>query len=170
MGRMAWLVGLVTLGACSPSAGHSAAVVGDAAPAFTAQDLQGAPVALASLRGKVVVLNEWATWCEPCRGEIPQLEALYKRFEPQGLVMVGVSIDAFGTGADVSDFVREHDMTYPIWLDPDKHFSTQFLTIGVPETFVVDRAGRITHRHIGALVPGDSSLATAIRKALASDH
>ena len=145
----------------------AASAAGALAPAFSAQDLDGKPVALADLRGRVVVLNEWATWCEPCRGEIPQLEALHREFATQGLVMVGVSVDAFGTAADVRGFAREHDMTYPIWLDPDKHFAAKFMTVGVPETFVIDRAGKIRRRQIGALRDGDTTLAAAIRSALA---
>jgi cytochrome c-type biogenesis protein len=156
---------LLALSACKNVPPASGA--GQSAPSFTAQDLDGKPVALADLRGKVVVLNEWATWCEPCRGEIPQLEALHREFESQGLVMVGVSVDAFGTGGDVRDFAREHDMTYPIWLDPDKRFAAQFVTVGVPETFVIDRTGTIRKRQIGALREGDTTLAFAIRSALA---
>jgi len=163
--RAVWLVAVVVASGCKDVPGASAA--GALAPAFAAQDLDGKPVALADLRGKVVVLNEWATWCEPCRGEIPQLEALHRQFASQGLVMVGVSIDAFGTASDVRDFAREHDMTYPIWLDPDKHFATQFVTVGVPETFVIDRAGKIRRRQIGALREGDTTLVAAIRSALA---
>jgi cytochrome c-type biogenesis protein len=166
--RLARAIGLVVVivaSGCKDVPAASAA--GQLAPAFTAQDLDGKPVALSDLRGKVVVLNEWATWCEPCRGEIPQLEALHRQFASQGLVMVGVSIDAFGTGGDVRDFAREHDMTYPIWLDPDKQFSAKFVTVGVPETFLIDRAGRIRRRRIGALPEGDTTLAAAIRSALA---
>jgi cytochrome c biogenesis protein CcmG, thiol:disulfide interchange protein DsbE len=161
------LASVVVASGCKDVPGASAA--GAPAPAFSAQDLDGKPVALADLRGKVVVLNEWATWCEPCRAEIPQLEALYRQYAPRGLVMVGVSVDAFGTAGDVRDFAREHDMTYPIWLDPDKHFAAMFVTVGVPETFVIDRAGRIRRRQIGALPVGDTTLAAAIRSALA-DH
>jgi hypothetical protein len=81
--------------------------------------------------------------------------------------MVGVSVDAFGTAGDVRDYVQQHDMTYSIWLDPDKTFATKFLTVGVPETFVVNKAGMITFRHIGALAQGDSTLTSAINTALA---
>ena len=155
---------LIAAGACKDI--PPAAASGQPAPAFTAQDLDGKPVALADLRGKVVVMNEWATWCEPCRGEIPQLEAIYKQFAPRGLVMVGVSVDAFGTAGDVRAFAHDHDMSYPIWLDPDKKFTAQFGTMGVPETFVIDRAGKIRRRQIGALPDGDTTLASAIRAAL----
>ncbi|HEY4133351.1 MAG TPA: TlpA disulfide reductase family protein [Gemmatimonadaceae bacterium] len=158
-------VALLAISACKKLPPSNAS--GAPAPAFTAQDLDGKPVALADLKGKVVVLNEWATWCEPCRGEIPQLEAVYREYAPQGLVMIGVSVDAFGTGGDVRDFAKEHEMTYSIWLDPDKHFAAQFTTVGVPETFVIDRAGRIRRRFIGALQDGDTSLTATLKSALA---
>jgi peroxiredoxin len=161
----ALLAALIAATACTAAPAKNA--VGQTAPAFTAQDLDGKPVALTNLRGKVVVLNEWATWCGPCAREIPQLESLYKAFTAQGLAMVGVSVDAFGTGGDVRDFARDHGITYAIWLDPDKRFATQFLTIGVPETFVIGRGGKIRMRHIGAFAEGDTTLATEIRTALA---
>ena len=86
-------------------------------------------------------------------------------FDPK---LIGVSIDAAGSGLDVQDFMRVHGMTYPVWLDPDDQFALKFLTIGVPETFVVDRAGVIRWRKVGALARGDTTLAAAIRLALGS--
>jgi len=136
------------------------------APSYVAHTLAGDTVALASLRGKVVVLNVWATWCEPCREEIPQLEALHRAYADSGLVMVGVSVDDAGSAGDVRSFARDHGVTYALWLDPDKRFAMQFLTVGVPETFLVDRDGVIGFRKIGALAHGDTSLAAAIRAAL----
>ena len=130
--------------------------------------LEGEPVTLAALSGSVVVLNVWATWCLPCREEIPQLEALHREYATQGLKTIGVSIDAAGMGADVRDFATEQGMTYPIWLDPDHQFSLKFLTVGVPETFVIDRAGVIRFRMIGAFRRGDTTLAAAVRRAMAS--
>lgn len=141
---------------------------GTPAPAYSAMDLDGTPVALASLRGKVAVLNVWATWCEPCRDEIPQLEALHHQFATDSVTLVGVSVDAAGMGADVRDFMKEHNMSYTVWLDPEKQFALKFLTVGVPETFIVDRAGVIRWHKIGALVRGDTTLASAIRQALRS--
>ena len=79
-----------------------------------------------------------------------------------------MSVDAAGMGNDVRDFAKEHGMTYPIWLDPDHDFALKFLTIGVPETFVVDAAGVIRWRKIGALPKGDTTLAAAVRAALAA--
>jgi len=154
--------------ACESRAALHAPAVGAPAPPFAVHDLDDKPVSLAALKGQVVVLNVWATWCVPCREELPQLEAVHREFGPRGVVMVGVSIDAAGMGLDIRDFMREHTMTYPVWLDPDHTFALQFLTVGVPETFVVDRAGIIRWRKIGALARGDTTLASAVRSALAS--
>ncbi len=142
--------------------------IGALAPVFSAHDLDDAPTSLTALRGKVVVLNLWATWCLPCKEELPQLVALHKEFAPQGVMLVGVSVDAAGMGLDVRDFMKEHDMTYPVWLDPEHQFALNFLTIGVPETFVLDRVGIIRYRKIGALARGDTTLAHAVRAALGS--
>ena len=164
-----WLVGAVLslgVGGCAGSTEKRAPAIGASAPAFEAMDLTGAPVTLASLEGRVVVLNVWATWCRPCLEEIPQLEAVHREFGPQGVSTIGVSIDAAGMGADVKDFMDEHGMTYDVWLDPDRDFSLKFLTVGVPETFVLDREGIIRWRMIGAIRPGDSTFVAAIRTAL----
>jgi len=145
-----------------------APAIGADAPAFSSTTLDGTPITLASLKGNVVVLNVWATWCLPCREEIPQLEAVHRQFAAQGVKLIGVSIDAAGMGAEITDFMREHQMTYPVWLDPDHEFSLKFLTVGVPETFLVDRQGVIRWRMIGALRTGDTTLVHAIRSALGS--
>ena len=166
-GVLALLTGL-TLSACERGATPRAPALGAPAPAFTAMTLDGEPVALSSLAGSVVVLNVWATWCIPCREEIPQLEALHREFADKGLKTIGVSIDAAGMGADIRDFAAEKGMTYPIWLDPDHQFSLKFLTVGVPETFVIDRAGVIRYKQIGPFRRGDTTLAAAVRRAMAS--
>ena len=162
------IVTMLAAAACSRDTTLRAPAIGAPAPAFTARNMSDQPVSLAGLKGKVVVLNEWATWCTPCRDELPQLEALHEQFAAKGVEFVGVSVDAAGTGADVRDFVQEHGMTYSIWLDPEKQFALKFLTVGVPETFIVDGAGVIRWRKIGALSPGDTTLAAAIRGVLRS--
>ena len=166
-GVFALLIGL-TLSACERGTTPSVPALGAPAPAFAAITLEGEPVTLASLTGSVVVLNVWATWCIPCREEIPQLEALHREYDAQGIKMIGVSIDAAGMGADVRDFATEHEMTYPIWLDPDNQFALKFLTVGAPETLVIDRAGVIRFRMSGALRRGDTTLVAAVRRAMAS--
>lgn len=151
--------------ACTPPESNPVAI-GATAPAYAAQSLAGDSVSLAALRGKVVLLNVWATWCHPCREEIPQLEALHQKHRSDGLEIVGVSVDAAGTEEGIRTFTRDFRMTYPVWFDPDERVSAQFLTMGVPETFLIDRAGVIRWRKIGPIAAGDTSLTAAIERAL----
>lgn len=157
---------LAPLAGCDRAPVARAPAVGAAAPAYAVTDLTGHRVSLSSLRGRVVVLNSWATWCIPCREEIPLLEALHQQLAGQAVTVVGVSVDASEGPADVEAFAREHGMTYPVWLDPDNQFAVRFLTVGVPETFVIDADGVIRHRVIGALPRGDTTLPAAVRAAL----
>jgi cytochrome c biogenesis protein CcmG, thiol:disulfide interchange protein DsbE len=126
---------------------------GDAAPAFAGATLAGDSISLDGLRGEAVMLNVWATWCIPCREEMPALEALHRRYEGRGLRIVGVSIDASGVRGDVQHFVDEHDITFTIVHDPAERVSRAFRTIGVPETFLIDRDGTIVRRWIGKFDP-----------------
>ncbi len=155
------------LGACSMDTPDGVVKVGAAAPAYATRALSGDSVSLAALRGQVVLLNIWATWCHPCRTEIPELEALHRQYAKDGLVVAGVSVDNGGMDAGIREFVRDFQMTYPVWLDPDERITAQFLTIGVPETFLIDRTGVIRWRKIGAIQQGDTTLTNALRKALA---
>jgi cytochrome c biogenesis protein CcmG/thiol:disulfide interchange protein DsbE len=132
--------------------------VGSRAPDFTVRDMQGRKVSLSDLRGQVVLLNLWATWCEPCRQEMPSMERLYRRAGPQGLKIVAVSIDAAPNvvndtghaGGDVGAFVREYGITFPVWLNPEGDLQQMYRTTGVPESFVIDRDGVIVKKVIGA--------------------
>jgi peroxiredoxin len=161
---------VLLLTACDRGSAPRAPGLGAPAPAFSAVSIDGAPVSLDSLAGQVVVLNLWATWCLPCRAEIPELEALHREFASQGVTLIGVSIDVAGMGGDVRDFAEAQGMSYPIWLDPDRRFSLAFLTVGVPETFVIDRAGIIRYRMIGPVRRGDTTLVAAVRTAMASQR
>jgi cytochrome c biogenesis protein CcmG, thiol:disulfide interchange protein DsbE len=132
--------------------------VGTAAPDFTATDMDGNPVRLADLRGEVVLLNIWATWCPPCREEMPSMQRLHEEFGAQGLHVVAVSIDApLGRmdaggrpGGNVEAFAREMRLTFPMWLDPAGDIQRTYRTTGVPESFVIDRHGNIVKKVIGA--------------------
>lgn len=128
--------------------------------------MDGDSVSLAGQRGKVVLLNVWATWCHPCRDEIPELQAIHNRYSGRGLELIGVSVDAQGNADGIREFVREFQMTYPIWHDPDERVSTQFLVVGVPATFLIDRTGVLRWRKTGPVQPGDTSLTNAIERAL----
>jgi peroxiredoxin len=161
--------------ACSKGEGRGGAPVaaekvevGAPAPAYATVALNGDSVSLASLRGKVVLFNTWATWCHPCRAEIPELRVLHGKYKDRGLELVGVSIDAEGSDAAIKGFMDEFRMTYPIWRDPDDRVSTTFLAIGVPATYLIDRSGILRWRKTGPIAPNDSALTAAIERALGS--
>jgi cytochrome c biogenesis protein CcmG, thiol:disulfide interchange protein DsbE len=132
--------------------------VGSVAPDFAAHDLDGNPVRLADLRGEVVLLNIWATWCPPCREEMPSMQRLHEEFGSRGLQIVAVSIDAARgrfdragrLGGDVEGFAREMRLTFPLWLDPAGDIQRVYRATGVPESFVIDRDGMIVKKVIGA--------------------
>lgn len=140
--------------------------VGLPAPAYSTISLSGDSVSLAGQRGKVVLLNVWATWCHPCRDEIPELRALHERYQGRGLELVGVSVDADGNDEGIKEFMKEFEMTYPIWRDPGENVSTRFLVIGVPATFLIDKQGVLRWRKTGPIQPGDTTLTNAIERAL----
>ena len=131
--------------------------VGTSAPGFTARDMAGQPVSLDQLSGEVVLLNIWATWCPPCREEMPSMERLYQELGPDGLKVIAVSVDAAPgqvdasgyTGGDVAEFVREMGLTFDIWRDPAGAIQQTYRTTGVPESFVIDRTGTIVKKVIG---------------------
>lgn len=155
--------------ACRGEAGDSAkrVAVGYEIPSYAAQSLDGDSVSLQGLQGKVVLMNVWATWCHPCREEIPELQALHTKYGPRGLDVVGVSIDSRDDDTTIRDFLKEFGMTYTIWRDPDERVSAQFLILGVPTTYLVDRKGVLRWRTTGPIHPGDTTLVKAIETALA---
>jgi len=125
---------------------------GHRAPDFKATRIGGETVRLSDLRGRVVVLNIWATWCKPCEEEAPSLERLYRKIRegPLGgdFEILAVSIDARSRDA-VLPFQRKFGLTFPILFDPDGRVSRIYQTTGVPETFVIDRQGTIREKVIG---------------------
>jgi cytochrome c biogenesis protein CcmG, thiol:disulfide interchange protein DsbE len=168
---LAVIVSVLALTACTrqdqPKA-DGRVEVGLPAPAYATISLAGDSVSLASQKGKVVLLNIWATWCHPCRGEIPELQAIHTRYRDRGLELIGVSVDTDGADDAIRTFMKDFKMTFPVWRDPDERISTQFLAVGVPATFLIDRQGVLRWRKTGPIAPNDTSLASAIEKALGS--
>jgi cytochrome c biogenesis protein CcmG, thiol:disulfide interchange protein DsbE len=124
--------------------------VGSTAPAFTAADLQsGHQMTLADFKGQVVLLNVWATWCEPCKVEMPSMEQLEKDLGPAGLKIVAVSVDQGGPEV-VRQFARDLGLTFRILHDPSGDIQRIYQTTGIPESFVINRAGKIEKKVIGA--------------------
>ncbi|MEX2282279.1 MAG: TlpA disulfide reductase family protein [Gemmatimonadota bacterium] len=158
----------VLTGRTEASTRAAAVQVGKPAPAYAAVTLAGDSVSLAGQRGRVVLLNVWATWCHPCRAEIPELREVHAKYKDRGFEVLGVSIDADGSEESLAEFMSEFEMAYPVWLDPGERVSARFRTIGVPETFLIDKAGVLRWRKIGPIQPNDSSLTNAIERALAA--
>jgi cytochrome c-type biogenesis protein len=166
------LLFLLATGGCATGPGGDGRRVSDKvevglpAPAYRTVALGGDSVSLAAQKGKVLLLNVWATWCHPCRTEIPELRTLYEKYKGRGLQLVGVSVDAYGADDNIRDFIKEFRMDYQIWRDPDERISAQFLIIGVPAAFLVDKTGILRWRWTGPIQPGDTSLVAAIERAL----
>jgi len=112
---------------------------------FTLKDLAGKTWTFSELRGKVVLVNFWATWCPPCRKEMPDLESLYQRFGSQGLVVLGISDEE---AAKVEPFIHERKVSFPVLLDPGRKVNDLFVVEGIPKSFVYDREGKLVAQSI----------------------
>jgi peroxiredoxin len=111
-----------------------------AAPDFTLSGLHGQPIALRELKGKVVFLNFWATWCPPCKAEMPSMERLHRRYRDRGFTILAVSIDG-GSDRPVREFVKTHGLTFLIGLDPNVEVANLYGVRALPSTFLIDRSG-----------------------------
>lgn len=134
------------------------------APTFSVQTLDGDTLSMQSLRGKVVLVNVWATWCLPCRVEMPMLEATWKRHRDAGLVLLGASVDR-GDPSQVRAFVTERGITYPIAIVDQSVISALGGVRGYPTSVLIGRDGVVRHTVIGPV--GPLTLEPALRRALA---
>jgi peroxiredoxin len=147
IGLAVWMMWGSAHGAAAPEGDDLQ--VGSTAPRFeTLTDLNGRPLQVDFAASPVTVLNFWAPWCPSCREELPDLQAIWEKYEAQGLALLGITYDT--DQAAVQAAVDSYSLTYPIVLDPDAALSMQYEVIGVPETYIVDSAGRITFIAIGA--------------------
>ncbi|MFM1652768.1 thiol-disulfide oxidoreductase ResA [Brevibacillus sp. B_LB10_24] len=123
--------------------------VGDAAPNFSLKQLDGTPMKLSDLQGKAVLLNFWASWCDPCKAEMPDLEKEYGKWKDKGLVVVGVNIGE--TPLIVNQFVEPRGLTFPILLDA-KNEITKLYNIGpIPTSFFIDANGKVVDKVVGQM-------------------
>lgn len=126
----------------------SPAFSGEKAADFTLPDINGKKVSFSEFKGKVVVLNFWATWCGPCRAEMPSLNNLYNEYKDKGLVVLAVSVDA--SEKPVKSFARELKLTFPVLMDKDKAVSfDEYAALGLPTTFLIDKNGIVIEKIMG---------------------
>ena len=140
--------------------------VGAAAPSFGATTLTGDSISLADLGGKVVLLNFWATWCAPCRHETPFLDSLHAQRGPDGLEVLGVSLDAGDARGDVVAFVEEYGVGYTILVDPQMRAMDRYKVLGLPASFLVDREGILRWMRYGPVSATDREFLDALESVL----
>jgi peroxiredoxin len=134
-----------------PAEVDPAPIVGAPAPDFSLETVDGERLTLSDLRGKVVAINFWATWCAPCRLEMPDLEARAEQF-PDRLAVLGVNFAE--TAEEVDAFRREIGVEFPLLLDPEADVQRLYRVLGYPTTFFVDEEGTIRYQHVGLMSPG----------------
>ncbi len=128
---------------------EAAALTSQIAPDFTLQTLDGASVTLSSLRGKVVLINFWATWCPPCVREIPRLVRVAETYQDQGLVVLGVNTTYQDDPAKVRQFAHDNGISYPVLLDAEGVASEKYPARLMPTTYLIDRSGKIVQNKVG---------------------
>ena len=117
------------------------------APDFSLQSLDGSTVRLSDLKGQVVLINFWATWCAPCREEMPLLDAIYQKYNRLGVELLGINVEDDASGA--RKYLNETPVTFPILFDADGRVSKQYQVKAMPSTILVDRHGNVRHIHYG---------------------
>ena len=141
------LIGLYVMDRRSASKLKPAAS-GNVAPDFTVTDLDGRKLTLSDFKGKVVLLDFWATWCAPCRTEIPHFVEMQNEYGPQGFQVIGISMD--DDAKPVREFYQQFKLNYPVAVGDDKLAERFGGVLGLPVNFIIDREGRIHSKHLGA--------------------
>jgi peroxiredoxin len=136
---------LVLLGAVAASA--AALGTGSRAPEIGLKDLEGRHIRMSALRGKVVIVDFWASWCDPCREEMPVLNRLYKKYKGDGLVVIGVSVDR--DKGNVRKFLEQTPVSFPIVHDPDHQVAGRYEPPRMPSSYVIGKRGVVRHVHKG---------------------
>ena len=136
-------------GSASSQPSSVPAQVNFTAPVLNLVDLDGKPVSLADFRDQVVLVNNWATWCPPCKAEMPTLQAYFEAHRAQRFTIIG--IEAGDPASDVGSFVKSFGLTFPVWLDPNQKALLAFRNPGLPNSYVIDRNGRARLAWTGAI-------------------
>ncbi|MCM3081865.1 TlpA disulfide reductase family protein [Brevibacillus invocatus] len=125
---------------------------GELAPDFELRTLDNTPIRLSELRGQKVIVNLWATWCPPCRAEMPDMQEFYEQEKENGVTILGVNLIETEQGPESVDaFLKEYGITFPVVLDQGKHISQQYQAISIPTSYVIDTEGVVQYKMIGPL-------------------
>lgn len=154
-----------TITAC-PAPAPQEPGVGQPAPRYAGVTLDGTTFELAAHRGEVVLVNVWATWCPPCRDELPELARIHRDFEPERFTVVAISVDDEDAEPRVRSLARRLDLPFPIVLDPRSHATSRFLARAFPTSLLVDREGSVVWRRSGLIRPNDNELGPILRRTL----
>ncbi len=139
---------------------------GDPAPPFTTVALAGAQAGSPDLLGAPYLLNVWATWCAPCRQEMPELQRLHDAYAAQGFRVVGVSLDDRGAGELIQSFLDDIGVTFPVYHDPSSEIMDAYGLIGLPGSFLVDSEGVIARKWVGSFHPMNADVQESVRALL----
>jgi peroxiredoxin len=145
----------------SAMAAASSVSPGSAAPAFQLPAASGTPVGLGDLKGQVILINFWASWCGPCRQEMPILEQMYRKYKPAGFTLLGVNVEP--KSADAVGFLKSTPVSFPILFDTESKVSTLYEVSGMPSTVIVDRKGKVRYIHHGYKAGDESEYLDQIR-------
>jgi peroxiredoxin len=161
------MLGLLPL-ACGPSSGDgTTAGAIEAAPEFETKTLDGDDVKLADYRGQVVLLNVWATWCDPCIRELPELSRMHEQLKDKGFTVIGLNTDVRNKLGAVRTMVVHHKLKFPVWVDFESKSQVAFKLRGYPTSFLIDRQGNIRWKREGEIVKNDPELGAMLETVLA---
>jgi peroxiredoxin len=158
------LLTFLFLTAGAPSPWEADRLIGTKAPDFQLKDMAARTVSLSSFKGKVVLVSFWATWCPPCRAEMPALNKLYKGYRDKGLVVVAVSTDR--KVEYVKDYLGKYPVDFPVLMDSDVKVSRQYGVFSMPTSFLLDKNGIIIKRYLGEEDWNSTEIKSVIKAAL----
>lgn len=166
---LALIAGLMIVGQFAAKKTGKGKIIGrgDRAPEFRLMTVEGAQVDLAQVKGKVVMIHFWATWCPPCVEELPTLAALNSTMAGKDFALLAVSVDEGGAAA-VREFLRNRNLLLPVLLDPDHKIASTYGTFKFPETYVLDRSGVVRQKVIGAVDWSDPQAREMVNSLLAA--
>lgn len=164
--RIAALAALVVAPACAANENAGPPQIGQPVREYAAATLAGDTVTLQSLRGQVVLLNLWATWCAPCRAETPYLQSVFEEYRDDGFQIVGISMDTGDAADQVAMFVDEYEVGYTILHDPKMVGMELYQVLGLPATFLIDREGVLRWMRYGPIPEDDPDFLEALEDVL----